>query len=63
MTSPEAESTNPPEGEPAVPEAQTEAEAKTPSQTPSDPKEEARRRSKEDLARKRRGLHSSHGRR
>ncbi len=63
MTTPEAEPTNPPEGEATASEDQAAAEAKQPSEVPLDPKEEARRRSKEDLARKRRGLRSSRGKR
>lgn len=57
---------NQPESEqPETPaDATTDAKPDTtlPETTPLDPKEEARRRSKEDLARKRRNLRGSKGR-
>ncbi len=63
MTTPEAGSEHPPEAEAPASEDQAAVEAQPPAEAPLDPKEEARRRSREDLARKRRGLHGSRGRR
>ncbi len=63
MNAPEPKPTNPPEDQPAASEDQAAADTNAPAEPPLDPKEEARRRSKEDLARKRRGLRGSHGRR
>ncbi len=62
MAAPEAESTNPRDGDVQTSAEKAEGDVQQP-ESPLDPKEEARRRSKEDLARKRRGLHNSRGKR
>ena len=62
MTEREDMPTTPPEGEATAPNTSGD-EAPTAPEKPIDPKEEARRRSKEDLANKRRGMHRSRGKR